>query len=193
MSTQKPVHWCLQQLYSQLPATGSNQNVLQKGEWIKKLWAIHIKHTALCLVTQSCPTLCDPMDCSPPGSSVHGDSPGKNTGVGCHALLQGFFPTQELNPDLPYCRRILNHPSQQNIIQQQKEMSHRELLKSILLSERSQSEKDILCIILTIWHFGKEKLHTVKKKKKSGSNQGWITRTQRIFRAVKLFCMILLW
>ena len=34
------------------------------------------------------------MDCSPPGSSVLGDSPGKNTGVGCHALLQGIFPTQ---------------------------------------------------------------------------------------------------
>ena len=32
-------------------------------------------------------------DCSPPSSSVHGDSPGKNTGVGCHALLQGMFPT----------------------------------------------------------------------------------------------------
>ena len=45
-------------------------------------------------VTQSCLTLCDPMDCSPPGSSVHGDSLGKNTGVGCHALLQGIFPTQ---------------------------------------------------------------------------------------------------
>ena len=43
----------------------------------------------LCLVSQSCLTLCDPMDYSPPGSSVHGDSPGKNTGVGCHALLQG--------------------------------------------------------------------------------------------------------
>ena len=41
----------------------------------------------LCLVAQSCPTLCDPMDCSPPGSSVHGDSQGKNTGVGCHALF----------------------------------------------------------------------------------------------------------
>ena len=41
---------------------------------------------------RSCPTLCDPMDCSPPGSSVHGDSPGKNTGVGCHALLQGNLP-----------------------------------------------------------------------------------------------------
>ena len=46
-------------------------------------------------VAQSCPSLCDPMDCSPPGSSVHGDSPGKNTGVYCHALLQGIFPTQE--------------------------------------------------------------------------------------------------
>ena len=38
---------------------------------------------------QSCPTLCNPMDCSLPGSSVHGDSPGKNTGVGYHAPLQG--------------------------------------------------------------------------------------------------------
>ena len=43
---------------------------------------------------QSSPALCDPMDHSPPGSSVHGASPGKNTGVGCHALLQGIFPTQ---------------------------------------------------------------------------------------------------
>ena len=45
-------------------------------------------------VAQSCLTLCDPMDCSLPGSSVHGDSPGKNSGVGCHALLQGIFLTQ---------------------------------------------------------------------------------------------------
>ena len=37
------------------------------------------------------------MDCSPPGSSVHGDSPGKNTGVGFHFLLQGIFLTQESN------------------------------------------------------------------------------------------------
>ena len=47
---------------------------------------------------QMCLTLCSPMDCSPPGSSVHGDSPGKNTGVGCHALLQGIFLTQGSNP-----------------------------------------------------------------------------------------------
>ena len=61
----------------------------------------------MCLVTQSCPTLCDPIDYSPLGSSVHGDSPGKNTGVGCHALLQGIFPTQGSNPGLPPCRQIL--------------------------------------------------------------------------------------
>ena len=51
-------------------------------------------------VTQVCPTLCDPMDCSLPGSSVHGDSPGKNNGMGCHSLLQGIFPTQGSNPHL---------------------------------------------------------------------------------------------
>ena len=55
-----------------------------------------------CLVAQSCSILCDPLDCSPPVASVHGDSPGKNTGVGCHALLQGIFLTQGLNPCLPY-------------------------------------------------------------------------------------------
>ena len=50
---------------------------------------------------QSGLTLCDDtMDCSPPGSSVLGDSPGKDTGVGCHALLQGIFPTQGSNPRL---------------------------------------------------------------------------------------------
>ena len=61
----------------------------------------------LCLVIQLCPTLCNPMDCSPPGSSVHGDSPGKNTGVGCHALLQGIFPTQGSKPGLLHCRQTL--------------------------------------------------------------------------------------
>ena len=40
------------------------------------------------------------MDGSLAGSSVHGDSPGKNTEVSCHALLQEIFPTQRLNPGL---------------------------------------------------------------------------------------------
>ena len=46
---------------------------------------------------QSCLTLCDPMDCSPARFPCPRDSPGKNTGVGCRALLQGFFPTQGSN------------------------------------------------------------------------------------------------
>ena len=44
--------------------------------------------------------LCSPMDSSPPGFSVHGDSPGKNTGVGCCFLLQGIFPIQGWKPCL---------------------------------------------------------------------------------------------
>ena len=46
--------------------------------------------------------LCNPMDCRLPGSSVHGDSLGKSTGVGCHGRLQGIFLTQESNPHLLY-------------------------------------------------------------------------------------------
>ena len=61
----------------------------------------------VCLVTRSCLTLCDPMDCSLLGSSVQGGSSGKNTWMGCHAFLQGIFPTQGSNPGLPHCRRIL--------------------------------------------------------------------------------------
>ena len=57
-------------------------------------YSFALNYCAVCLVAQSCPTLCNLMDSSPRGSSVYGDSPGKNTGVGCHALLQGIFPTQ---------------------------------------------------------------------------------------------------
>ena len=67
----------------------------------------------LCLVTQSCLTLCNPTDCSLPGSSVHRDSPGKNTGVGCHALLQGIFPAQGRFWTLMHCRQILDPLSHQ--------------------------------------------------------------------------------
>ena len=70
-------------------------------------------HAVLRLVTQSWLTLCDPMDCSPPGSSDHGDSPGQNTVVGFHAFFQGIFPTQGSNPGLPHCRQILYHLSHQ--------------------------------------------------------------------------------
>ena len=61
----------------------------------------------VCLVAQFCLTLGDTMDYSLPGSSVHGDSPDNNTGVGYHALLQEIFPNQCSNPDLSHCRQIL--------------------------------------------------------------------------------------
>ena len=48
-----------------------------------------------------------PRGLCPPGSSVHGDSPGKNIGVDCSALRQGIFPTQVSNPGLPHCGWIL--------------------------------------------------------------------------------------
>ena len=69
-----------------------------------------------CCVVHGSPvvsTLCNPTDCSPPGSSVHRDSPGKHTGVGCHALLQGLFPMQWPNPGLLQCRHILYRVSLQ--------------------------------------------------------------------------------
>ena len=52
---------------------------------------------SLLLSRFSCAWLCNPVDCSPPGSSVYGAFLGKNTGAGCHALLQGIFLMQGLN------------------------------------------------------------------------------------------------
>ena len=71
----------------------------------------------MCLVSQLCLILCHPMYYSLPCSSVHGDSPCKNTGVGCHALLQGIFPIQGSNQGsnlgLLHCRWILYQLSHQ--------------------------------------------------------------------------------
>ena len=64
------------------------------------LFCVFLVCAVLFLVTQSCLTLCNPMDCISPGSYVQGDSPGKSTGVDCHALLQGIFLTQGSNPRL---------------------------------------------------------------------------------------------
>ena len=89
-------------------------NVMLVSTVLQSVSVVHIStlfqilfpyRSLLCLVTQSCPTLvqvmCDSMDCSPPGSSVHWDSPGKNTGVYCHALLQGNLPNPGSEPRSP--------------------------------------------------------------------------------------------
>ena len=72
----------------------------QAGLGVQKAWNLltkKVQSCAVCLVAQSCPTLCNPVDCSLPGSSVHGDSLDKKTGMSCHALPQGIFATQRWN------------------------------------------------------------------------------------------------
>ena len=63
------------------------------------LFQIHIYNCCCCcFIAKSGPAFfCDPMEYSPPGSSIHGISPAKNTGVGCHFPLQGIFTTQRSN------------------------------------------------------------------------------------------------
>ena len=121
-------HFVYTKVFVQLPSSGShhfsNRSILTSNLyplshcqrkiikiyiWFVILYKIFLIFNVLKFVLsiQSCLTLCYPMDCSPPGSSVHGDSPGKNTGVGCHALLQGIVPSPGLNPGLPHCRWIL--------------------------------------------------------------------------------------
>ena len=63
--------------------------------WLK--WNL-LCYVCVCVSAQPCLTLCDPVDCSPPG---------KNTGVGSYSLLQRIFPTQESNLGLPHRRQII--------------------------------------------------------------------------------------
>ena len=98
------------QMVKSLPAVQETRvQSLGQEDALEKGMATHSR-ILVCLITQLCLTLCDPMDCSPPGSSreiLHGNFPGKNTGEGCHALLQGIFLTQELNLGLLLCKQIL--------------------------------------------------------------------------------------
>ena len=73
----------------------------------------NITHYWVSEVAQSCPTLCDPMDCSLTRFLRPWDFPSKNTGVDCHFLLQEIFLTQGLNPGLPHCRQTLYRLSHQ--------------------------------------------------------------------------------
>ena len=55
----------------------------------------------ICMHAQLCPTLCDSVNCSLPGSPCPWDSPGKNLGMGCHFLLQGNHPHPRIKPMSP--------------------------------------------------------------------------------------------
>ena len=82
-------------------ATGKAKNIKSKSAKMKVL------------VAQSCPTLLQRHELYPTRLLCPWDSPGKNTGGGCHFLLQGIFPTQESNPGLLHCSQILYRLSHQ--------------------------------------------------------------------------------
>ena len=85
----------------------SSRKITAIDSWTTQAWAAWI-YLCMCAQSLSHIWLCDPMDCSLPGSSVHGDSSGKNTEVVCRFLLQGIFPTQELNPHLLHPLSLLH-------------------------------------------------------------------------------------
>ena len=90
-----------------------NQPGVQPGYWIAKHSSLDsnvqerlristLNHECMHAKSlQSCLTLCDPVDCSPPGSSGHGDSPDEYPGMNCHALLRGFFLTEPVSLKCP--------------------------------------------------------------------------------------------
>ena len=77
------------------------------------------KHLNIWRYAQSCLTLCDPMDCSPSGSIVHGILQARMLVWVGHALLQGIFLTQGLNSGLLHCVQVLYHLSHQGIPERQ--------------------------------------------------------------------------
>ena len=108
---------CTQTLFLMLFIKPQSFTLLgKKRNWLSKINQRYIgmgRKLQWLSVAQSCPTRWVPMDYSPPGSSIHGIFPGKNTGVGSHSLLQGILPTQGSNPGLLHCKQILYHLSHQ--------------------------------------------------------------------------------
>ena len=85
----------------------------------------------VCLLTQSCLTLCNPMNCSPPDFSLHGFSRQEYWSVSSHSLLQGIFPTQESNPSLQFCRQIFYHMNHNGSPWTAREFPQHHLLKRL--------------------------------------------------------------
>ena len=114
-----------------------------------------VRRCVLCLVAQSCPTLRDPMDCSLPGSSVHGHSPGKNTGMDCHSLLQGLFPTQGSNMGLLHYRQTLHLLSHQLYLWDVSSEPHAN--KNVKTYSRFTKSKEKR---IKVWHYPKLSVHS---------------------------------
>ena len=97
----------------------------QYFEYLLKIW-----ENSLCCVSCSVvsDSAIDPMDCSPPGSSVRGILQARILELGYHFLFQGIFPTQRLNPGLLHCRQSLYHLSHRGSYERIKEYLLNELI-----------------------------------------------------------------
>ena len=96
-----------------------------------------------CVVDQSCWTLYDPMDCSLPGSFRPWDSPGKNTGVGCHSLLQGGLPNPGIEPGSPALQAdSLPSEPQGTLIQHVNEVRGAETIGPSSLEEEREGQEE---------------------------------------------------
>ena len=113
------------------------------------------------LVAQLCLTVCNPTDYNLPGSSVHGDSPGKNTRMCSHFFLQRIFLILGSNPGLLHCRLILYRLSHQG--------SHVCCrIRHDLVTEQQQQQKQQSYILKVFFFFVNYK----EKMWDSGSNLG---------------------
>ena len=133
---------------------------------------LEIKILCMCIKSlQSFLTLCNPMDCGPPGSSVHWDCLGKNTEVSCHALLQGIFPTWGSNlhplcllhwqagylplapPGKPrrYCTSVLLYSMQYCMAKYTR--AHHLSRMSTCDNDHVSQTRELICIILDTWTF----------------------------------------
>ena len=107
------------------PGQGTRSHMLQLRAW----------HCCCCLVTKSCPTLCDPMDCSPPRSAVHGILQAR-TPDGLPGPLPGYLPDPGIEPTSPALQVA-------SLL-----MSHAAIKRSYVLQQRQK----ILCAATKTWH-----------------------------------------
>ena len=97
-------------------------------------------------ITQSCLTLCSPMDCSPPGSSDHGIFQARVLEWIVISFYQGIFPTQGSNPDLPNCRQTLYSLSHQDYLMSIKCMNETWVFKETVWKKINNWRESVLKI-----------------------------------------------
>ena len=105
----------------------------------------HADDTTLMAEVKSLSRVCNPMDCSLPGSSVMGFS-SNSTRVGCHFLLQGIFLTQVLSLGLLHCRQTIYHLSHQGSPNGETGIKNR-------LMNMGRGEERVRCMERVIWKF----------------------------------------